>query len=371
MKVLKKKRIWLLLLFPLSFLISALAKRSIFFAEEVFAKRIYKVFSVGVSAVTGWLPFSLAECIVLLGPVVCLVLLIRFIVHMVKNKEDRFARGMLAIVNAACVAAVILFVYVIGCGVNYHRVSIAQYRGITVQDSSEEELLALCTGLAKQASELREELAEYEDKEGVLQLPMSERALGKLTKEAYETLSEEVSVLKGLYPAPKGIGISKVFSSMEITGVFTCWTMEANVNVDIPDYSIASTMAHELAHLHGFMREDEANFLSYLACMSSEEPLVRYSGTMLALIYAGNALYGQDADLYWRVCALYHPGVIRDLQANSAYWDQYRDTVISKTADKVNDVYLKVNKQEDGVKSYGRVVDLLLAEYRRNKTGSK
>ena len=364
MKVLKKKRLWLLLLFPLAFLISAMAKRSVFFAEEVFAKRIYKVHSVVVSAVTGWIPFSLAELIVFVGPVICLVLLIRFIVHMVKEKENRFGRAMLGLINVACVAAVILFVYVIGCGVNYHRVSVAEYRGITVRESSKEELYGLCTELAVQAAELRADLTEYEDEDGVLRLPVSNRELGKQVQEAYERLSADMPVLKGMYPAPKCITSSKMFSAMEITGVFTCWTMEANVNVDIPDYSRAYTMAHELSHLHGFMREDEANFLAYLACMSSEDPLVRYSGTMLALIYAGNALAGQDMELYGELWATYHEGMGRDFRDNSAYWKQYEETVISETADKVNDVYLKANEQEDGVKGYGRVVDLLLAEYR-------
>jgi len=363
-KVLKKKRLWLLLLFPLAFLISTLAKRSVFFAEEVFAKRIYKVHSIVVSALTGWIPFSLAEFIVVVGPVVCLILLIRFIIHMVKDKENRFVRALLGIINVACVAAVILFVYVIGCGVNYHRVSVADYRGITVRDSSKEELYGLCTELAEQASALREELVEYEDENGVFRLPVSNRQLGKLAQDAYENLSEDLTVLKGFYPAPKCITSSKVFSAMEITGVFTCWTMEANANVDIPDYSRASTMAHELAHLHGFMREDEANYLAYLACMASDDPVVRYSGTLLALIYSGNALAGQDMELYGELWSKYHPGMLRDFADNSAYWDQYEDTVISETADKVNDVYLKANEQEDGVKSYGRVVDLLLAEYR-------
>lgn len=168
-----------------------------FFAEEVFAKRIYKVHSIVVSTVTGWLPFSLAEFIVVVGPVVCLVLLIRFIVHMVKDRENRFARALLGIINVACVAAVILFVYVIGCGVNYHRVSVADYRGITVRDSSKEELYGLCTELVEQASALREELVEYEDENGVFRLPESNRKLGKMAQDAYEKLSGDLTVLKG------------------------------------------------------------------------------------------------------------------------------------------------------------------------------
>ena len=73
MNVLKKKRIWLLLLFPLSFLITALAKRSVFFAEEVFAKRIYKVISIGISVFTGVFPFSFAVKVIVAEPLLSMI----------------------------------------------------------------------------------------------------------------------------------------------------------------------------------------------------------------------------------------------------------------------------------------------------------
>lgn len=362
--ILKKKRIWLLLLIPVSVLILELAKRNIFFAEEIMAKRVYKVLSVAVSALTGWIPFSVAELIVVLAPVLFLVLLVRFILRFVKRKEERFSLSLLAILNLACTASVLFFIYVVGCGVNYYRVSIADYCEIQVHPSSKEELYDLCVELALQASELRAGLTEYEDEEGALKNPMTKRQLGRLVRNSYTTLAKEYAVLSGWYPAPKGIFFSRAFSAMEITGVFTCWTMESNVNIDIPDYSIASTMAHELGHLHGFMKEEEANFLACLACRASDSEFVRYSGLMLALVYCGNALAGQDMELYSELWGYYDEGIVRDFVANSAYWKQFEHTIISETADKVNDTYLKANHQEDGVKSYGRVVDLLLADYR-------
>ena len=112
------------------------------------------------------------------------------------------------------------------------------------------------------------------------------------------------------------------------------------------------------------MREEEANFLSCLACRESDSLFVRYSGTILALIYCGNALAAQDMELYGKLWQQYDAGILRDFAANAEYWKQFENTVISNTADKVNDTYLKANEQEDGVKSYGRVVDLLLADYR-------
>lgn len=366
-KLIKKKRIWLLVLLPVAWVTLYVAKRNVFFAEEIMGKRVYRVLSVIIARITGVFPFSLAECTVFVAPVLGLFFLIRFIVHMVKKKEDRFERGLLAVLNIGCVVSVIYFVYVVGCGVNYHRASIAEYMGLTVRDSSKEELAALCDELAEKASELREQLVIYENEDGVFTLPVSMGELAKLTRDSYEGLAKELPLFDRYLPKPKGIGVSEWFSRMEITGIFTCWTMEANVNTHIPDYSVASTMAHELAHVAGFMKEEEANYIAYLACMASESPIMQYSGLMHALVYADNALADQDRTLYSELWTKYHPGIVRDFKANSEYWDRYRDTVISKVADKVNDVYLKANEQEDGVKSYGRVVDLLLAEYRKRQ----
>jgi hypothetical protein len=58
--------------------------------------------------------------------------------------------------------------------------------------------------------------------------------------------------------------------------------------------------------------------------------------------------------------------MISDLREEYYYWEQFENTVISTVSNTMNDNYLKANSQDDGVKSYGRMVDLLLAEYRKN-----
>lgn len=374
-KILLRKRNLLLLLIPLGILFTEWAKAHVEAAEHVFAQGIYKVYSLFVATLTGWIPFSLAELIVVAGPIVILVLLIRQVVRAVRVKEmdeegnsigmQRLVLLMTAVQNLLCLVAVIFFVYVIGCGVNYHRYAANWYLGLTVQESSVEELSGLLTSLAQETSELRAKLTT-EDENGVYELPMNVWKLGKEAKLAYENLAEVYPIFGGKYPAPKPVLFSRLMSHTEITGVFTCWTMEANVNVDISPYSIGSTMCHELAHLRGFMREDEANYIAIMACGASDSVDLQYSGKMLALIYVGNALYGKDADLYFEIYRKYYSeGVIRDLHANNEYWDQFEDTKVAEVANKVNDTYLKANEQEDGVQSYGRVVDLLLAEYRQ------
>ena len=153
-------------------------------------------------------------------------------------------------------------------------------------------------------------------------------------------------------------------SMAQITGEFTLLTFEANINTLAPDYSVPATMCHELAHTRGFMREDEANFIGYLACRKSDSSEFRYSGVMLALVHAENRLYAADRELFFQVDALLSDGVRRDFAANNAYWARFEGPV-AEVSTAVNNTYLRANNQSDGVKSYGRMVDLLLADYRQ------
>lgn len=373
-QLLLRKRNLLLLLIPLGIFMTWWAKTNSTVAEKVFATGIYKVLSQGMGLLTGWIPFSLMEVLIIAGPVTVLVLIIRQFVRIVRTR--RFLLFMTMVQNLLCLIAVIFFGYVLLCGVNYHRYPVAYHLGLQVENSSVEELEGLLIELADKASELRATLTS-EDERGVYVLPYSERELGKEAKKAYLALAEEYPVFGGLYPRPKHVFFSRLMSYTEITGVFTPWTMEANVNIDISPYSIGATMCHELAHLRGFMREDEANYISYRACMASDSVDLQYSGTMLALIHTGNALYRQDAEKYSEVYwAHYSEAVIRDLRANNEYWKQFEkpvvgDTTVGEIAEKVNDTYLKINDQTDGTKSYGRVVDLLLAEYKQKKGNIK
>lgn len=365
-QLLKRKRNLILLLLPISFLCLFWAKNSKEAAEQVFATHLYRYISIPVSRIFGVFPFSVAEIICYTGPVAVTILMVRFLIHMVKGRGNRPVIAVRALINVLCVVSILTALYLFGCGINYYRYPFSYYSNLEVKDSSKEELYELCTSLAVKANELRSELTT-QDNEGVFSLSMSDRQLAKEAQKAYVNLSKEYPVLSGWYPAPKTIMLSRVFSRMEITGIFVPFTMESNVNVDISDYSIPSTMCHELAHLHGFMREDEANYIAYLACMASDSKELQYSGVMEALIIAGNALYGKDTEAYYNMSALYSDQVRLDLSANNRYWKQFENTTISVVAQKVNDSYLKANAQEDGVESYGRMVDLLLAKQRAEK----
>ena len=181
-----------------------------------------------------------------------------------------------------------------------------------------------------------------------------------------QAAGERYTSLAGYYPQPKPVTVSWILSVQQLSGIYSPFTIEANYNREMTDYNIPSTACHELSHLKGFAREDEANFIAYLACMASDNPEFNYSGAMLAYIHANNALYGAgEVELYREIRDSLCDTAKRDLIANSAFWDQYEGKV-AEVSTQVNNSYLQLNNQSDGVKSYGRVVDLLLAMMRED-----
>ena len=73
-----------------------------------------------------------------------------------------------------------------------------------------------------------------------------------------------------------------------------------------------------------------------------------------------NALRRADTEEWQAVREGLDEAVEADLRENSRFWDSY-DGAVAEVSDKVNDTYLKANGQSEGVKSYGRMVDLIIA----------
>jgi hypothetical protein len=150
-------------------------------------------------------------------------------------------------------------------------------------------------------------------------------------------------------------------SALGISGIYSPFTAEAHVNAQVPLTEVPFVAAHEVAHGRGFAREDEANFIAYLVCRSCDDPGLRYSGSLQALSHARGALGRSDRGLLEEVSADLDPGVLADLQAQYRFW-RSKETVLWEWSSRANDAYLKGQGQAAGVRSYGRMVDLLLAQ---------
>ncbi|OCN00955.1 hypothetical protein A7X67_04540 [Clostridium sp. W14A] len=358
------KRLWFLILFPASLLLTICADLKSSFAEW-YATGFYSALSRTVNRMTGLVPFSIAEVLVILCFLGLPTAIILFSVGIVRKKGGRAPFALKSAINLAVFVSIVYFLFTLNCGINYYRYPFADTCGLKVQPSSQAELKKLCASLASDLNRLRPGLDT--DGHGVMKLHSG--SIGKTAvqaKLAYDKIEQDYPLLRSGYSAPKLVTFSRLMSRCDITGIFFPFTFEANVNDDVPEYTIPVTMCHELSHLRGYMREDEANFIGYLVCRKSGDPDFEYSGDMLAFTYANNALFSADSDAADRIYSSLDDGVRRDLSFNSAYWKQFEGPV-AKVSNSVNNQYLKANRQEDGVKSYGRMVDLLLALQRANQ----
>ncbi len=358
----KYKRMYLLLGLPIGLGLTLWAKQGHAWVEKIYAKGVHAFFENTIGRVASLFPFSLTEWLIFFAILGALGYVAFIVVSICKKRV--LWKGILyrAFVNILCTASVAYFLFVITMGLCYYRAPASDYIQLDVRKYSVEELTEVTFWLADKANESRAKLGEDEGGVSVLQDENFWQTSAH-AKECFNKISDVYGGIGKVSARNKPMVFSKVMSSTLTTGLYFPYTFESNINVDINDFNIPSTMCHELAHVKGFMREDEANFLGFLACMLSDRADFQYSGYMLAFGYALNQLAAEDYAAATAVAKTVSQGVIRDDTAESEYWKQYRNTVISDTAGEIYETYLESNNQSDGLKSYGKMLDLVIAWY--------
>ena len=323
---------------------------------EWYAQNIYPLLVTSIGRFMGLFPFSVTEMGLYLLLSGLIVSVFWMIVQTIRKGEGK-KRFFSWISGVVMITGILFFLYSADCGVNYRRVSFSEKVGLSTPSYSVDRLKEVCSWLTDEVNEYSSLISR--DESGVMQLSFTG---GELAVDEMNRLAQQYPVLEGHYPIPKKIVISEILSYQGITGVYTPFTIEANYNGDLTPYNIPFTMCHELSHLRGFMQEEEANFIAFLACIGSSQVEFAYSGYLSGWVYCMNALYQADYSAWEEIRKNLSKEVNVDLQANNAFWEFYEGT-ISETANQINDAYLKANGQADGVQSYNRMVDLIVTYY--------
>lgn len=304
-------------------------------------------------------PFSVVEWLIYIAIAGVIAVIVLTVVRSIRRRRAlrRWARlGSCLVLIASIIFSMFAFLW----APNYHSAGLAYELGLEVRERSSGTLAA---ALAEIVDDMNEVVAELPtDERGAVdwggfgdQSDAARRAWLKLAER-----SEFFADCKPLWTKP--VAASRALSHAGLTGIFLPFTGEANVNADFPDSGRIFTMAHETAHAMGCAAENEANFAALLACRASDEPLARYSGLLAAFSYCYNALCSVDRDAAYALWYELPQQATDDYAVRSEYWAQFEGE-IKKVATSVNDAYLKAMNQPSGVKSYGEVVDLILADF--------
>ena len=348
------------LLTAISIVLHTIVKSSVEFAD-FFNYNLSSPIRLAMAWLTIVFPFSLAEIVVLLSPVI-LGILIFLAIKFAKKGRRASIRYLMVLLAIICLIFV-LFVWTYSSG--YHTTKIEDKMNLDRGTVSKDELYQASKIIINELNTLANEIEFSED--GASQLPYSYTEMsGKICK-AYESFSDKYSILRTFYSRIKPLILSEPMTYTHLSGIYTFMSGETNVNVNYPDFIVASTSAHEMAHQRGIAREDEANFIAFAVLLESEDAFLRYSAYLDIYSNILNALYSENKEEYFDLVSTLDTRVRLDLKSYGEFFEKYANSKASEIVDSVNDSYLQANGQEQGTKSYGMVTEIVCA-YLLNKT---
>lgn len=305
-------------------------------------------------------PFSVAElcyAAAILG-LPAFLIASAFAIRRAEYKRDVFYARLLGLAN------VVLSLYAAFCllwGVNFYADDFCDKSGLAPEPVAYEDLVAVTKYFALQTIAHADLVQRGGD--GAYAVPREDSL--NFAPSLYEPVYEEFPFLAlDGDPVPKKVFFSRVMSAMNVTGLYFPFTGESNLNMDFPAATFPFTVAHELAHRRGVASEQQCNFLAVVVSTRSDDAAYQYSGWFTGYIHLSNALYAADPDA-WREIRLALPATVEaDLQAASAYWARY-EGVASRVSGRAYDAMLRGYGHKLGMRSYGAVVDLLVAYYKQ------
>ena len=295
----------------------------------------------------GWIPLSLYELFLIAVIVGGITLVVFIIIFLCKKKWKR-------LLSTAIIVAIALFsflnVYTATASFSYGRNGLpnevyAEYDG---DDLTFVEAVELATNFIERANAAYH--ATEHDADGNIVYPYTFREISNMLSDEYKRL--ESDYFSPYTPQAKRIINKNIMSELHIVGVFFAPFGEANINGYETNLFLPHTMAHEMAHGKGVMREYDANLLAEYICITSENAYLSY-GAMVKCVYSAISIVGLYPNSSQAVTELYEKldeGISIERNNYSKFYGQF--TLLDDIGEFFNDIYLKLNKQENGTGSY-------------------
>lgn len=254
------------------------------------------IFPLGLQTygrITGLFPFSAGEILITVSGVLVLLQIVLVLLLLVSHtKKRRLKTATLkktagafpafVIRYSKCMLAFVLLVIWImtaNCATLYNCSKLAA-GGSRDTTYSFEEIREVRNMIVEQCNTLSTKMKR--DANGNV---VTDGNINEKIKSAMRGLSAEYPRLSGYYPTPKPVLGSFFMYQAGYNGVYFPFSLEANYNTYISDIRYPHVACHELAHLKGYIYEDEADFIAYLACVGSDDEQLQYAGYLGVLHY--------------------------------------------------------------------------------------
>lgn len=327
--------------------------------ESGYSTQFYPHFGRLLRQLTGFFPFSIGD--IFYGFLVGWVLYTLFYKLFRLRKKDQEPSRSRSYWHWLSRLAVLYIVFNLFWGVNYNRTGAAGQLGITVRDYTIDELIELNCLLLDSMNKSRAEMSASGNRK------KSKNELFAQVSETYRSIQKKYPFLGYQNPSIKSSFWGWFGNYAGFTGYYNPFTGEAQVNTTVPDFLQPFIACHEVAHQLGYARENEANFVGFLAARASPDPSFRYSAYLDLFTYANRSLFALDSSAAQQV----RREMSRDVQEDIAEWVRFSRKHRNPVEPLIRwayGKYLEGNQQPKGIFSYDEVTAYLVAY--RNKFGS-
>ena len=328
--------------------VAALAPTSASWVERVYSRQWYPAAQRMVTPVSGLVGFSLLDVLAIAGVLVLGVWWWRDLRRSGSGLRRRAAAVARLTLHTVAVGAAVYLVFLAMWGLNYRREPLAAKLDYDAARISSDALASLAVESVDRLNALHAPAAAG-PWPAFAELP---ERLGPAFERVQRRLGAGRTAVAG---RPKATLLGAFFRRAGIDGMLSPFSLEVLVNRAVLPFERPFIVAHEWAHLAGYANEAEANFVGVLICFAGDAQS-RYNAW---LFLSQQLVRHLPADARGGVWAGLDDGPRTDLRAIAA---RLRGAVpvVRRSTTRVYDRYLRANRVDAGIASYGLVVDLLL-----------
>jgi hypothetical protein len=265
----------------------------------------------------------------------------------VRARKGAWAAAVWALGLVATTAAVAYLVFLLMWGLNYRREPLAARLDFDRARVTSASVGGLGRLLAVRLNELH-------DRVHAAPWPAWEALPGVLGPSFAAVQRQLASVAPAVAGVPKRSLLTFYFERAGVAGMTDPFALEVVVDRSQLPFERPFVAAHEWAHLAGYANEAEANFIGWLVCFQGPAA-AEYSGGLALLVYVLGSLPPEERAQTIRALG---SGPRQDL-AEMARHAARAWPWLQRPAWWVYDRYLRANRVEQGMRSYGEALQLI------------
>ncbi len=326
--------------------------------ERNYSRGVYPLISKVQRFLFGWLPFSIGDLFYAFLILVVLYKTFQLFRLLFRRRLNRkyFVAGLQQVIFF------FLFMYVffnLLWGLNYNRRGIAYQLGLEVKQYSSADLDTLTRVIQDRVNYYAGFVTEAQRDSFDRKSRLFNSAV-----DAYKEVAKTWSFLTYKPRSIKPSFYSYLGNYLGFQGYYNPFSGEGQVNTTVPRFLEPYVTTHEMAHQLGYGKENEANFVGYLACRFYPSNVFRYSVYFDMYNYSVGEVSRRDTALARSFQKNAHPQVLQDQKEFRDFYRRYRNPIEPIVMWGYGH-FLRANNQPAGKRSYNEVVAWLIAYYKK------